>query len=253
MQAVKVYNLRERRRAGLPRHHRHAAGAGARLRAGGRLRRRVLHAAHRGRRRPQCGRRGAAARRRRGQGVRQHRRRRESRRWCARSRRASASQCVVVSIDARKTGGGWTVVTRSGTHDTGLDPVGFARRVQELGAGEILLTSVDRDGTMEGYDVELTAAVSGAVAIPVIASGGAGGYAHMAEAVQRGRRVGGGGGRHLPLYAGHAAGSQAIPARPGNRRAVVDQSKRLASHRVNRVDRVKLLCATNRSCAVNAH
>lgn len=96
------------------------------------------------------------------------------------------SQCVVVSIDARKTGAGWTVVTRSGTHDTGLDPVGFARRVQELGAGEILLTSVDRDGTMEGYDVELTAAVSGAVTIPVIASGGAGGYAHMAEAVQRG-------------------------------------------------------------------
>lgn len=96
------------------------------------------------------------------------------------------SQCVVVSIDARRTDGGWTVVTRSGTHDTGLDPAGFARRVQELGAGEILLTSVDRDGTMEGYDVELTAAVSGAVTIPVIASGGAGGYAHMAEAVQRG-------------------------------------------------------------------
>lgn len=96
------------------------------------------------------------------------------------------SQCVVVSIDARRVDGGWTVVTRSGTHDTGLDPVEFAKRVQELGAGEILLTSVDRDGTMEGYDVELTAAVSGAVTIPVIASGGAGGYAHMAEAVQRG-------------------------------------------------------------------
>ncbi|HEX5870465.1 MAG TPA: imidazole glycerol phosphate synthase cyclase subunit [Longimicrobium sp.] len=96
------------------------------------------------------------------------------------------SQCVVVSIDARRVDGGWTVVTRSGTHDTGLDPVALARRVQELGAGEILLTSVDRDGTMEGYDVELTAAVSGAVTIPVIALGGAGGYAHMAEAVQRG-------------------------------------------------------------------
>lgn len=96
------------------------------------------------------------------------------------------SQCVVVSIDARRSGEGWTVVTRSGTHDTGLDPVDFARRVQEMGAGEILLTSIDRDGTMEGYDVELTAAVSGAVTIPVIASGGAGGYAHMAEAVQRG-------------------------------------------------------------------
>jgi cyclase len=96
------------------------------------------------------------------------------------------SQCVVVSIDAKRAGDGWTVVTRSGTHDTGIDPVEFARRVQEMGAGEILLTSIDRDGTMEGYDVELTAAVSGAVTIPVIASGGAGGYAHMAEAVQRG-------------------------------------------------------------------
>lgn len=96
------------------------------------------------------------------------------------------SQCVVVSIDARRTDGGWTVVTRSGTHDTGLDPVDFARRVAELGAGEILLTSVDRDGTMEGYDVELTAAVSSAVTIPVIASGGAGSYAHMAEAVKDG-------------------------------------------------------------------
>lgn len=102
--------------------------------------------------------------------------------------RRFGSQCVVVSIDARRRpdGAGWTVATHAGTRDTGLDPVTLARRAQELGAGEILLTSVDRDGTMEGYDLELTAAVSGAVTVPVIASGGAGSYAHMAEAVQGG-------------------------------------------------------------------
>jgi cyclase len=98
------------------------------------------------------------------------------------------SQCVVVSIDVRRhPGGRCEVFTHSGTSATGLDPVDLARRVAELGAGEILLTSIDRDGTMEGYDVERIRGVSAAVSIPVIASGGAGNYAHMAEAIEQGQ------------------------------------------------------------------
>jgi len=97
------------------------------------------------------------------------------------------SQCVVVSIDARRTEAGYEVFTHSGTRPTGRDPVQTARQAAELGAGEILLTSIDRDGTMNGYDLELVRAVSAAVPIPVIASGGAGNYQHMAEAL----RVGG--------------------------------------------------------------
>ncbi|MEP6624946.1 MAG: HisA/HisF-related TIM barrel protein, partial [Acidimicrobiia bacterium] len=76
--------------------------------------------------------------------------------------------------------------TRSATVDTGLDPVVAARRAEELGAGEILLTSVDRDGTLEGYDLELLASVTAAVTVPVIASGGAGSARHMVEALEVG-------------------------------------------------------------------
>lgn len=94
------------------------------------------------------------------------------------------SQCVVVSVDVLRQDNGFAeVVTRSGTEPTGQDPVEFVREAQARGAGEILLTSIDRDGTMSGYDLELTRAVSDAVTIPVIASGGAGTYEHMAEAV----------------------------------------------------------------------
>jgi cyclase len=93
---------------------------------------------------------------------------------------------VVVSIDVRSTGTLAEVMTRSGTAATGLDAVAHARRVQELGAGEILLTSVDRDGTFDGYDVELVHAVADAVTIPVIASGGAGSYEDMAAALDAG-------------------------------------------------------------------
>jgi cyclase len=94
------------------------------------------------------------------------------------------SQCVVASIDAwRGDDGSLEVVTRSGSVRTGRDPVELAHEVQELGAGEILLTSIDRDGTMEGYDLDAVRAVAAAVTIPVIASGGAGDYRHMAEAV----------------------------------------------------------------------
>lgn len=92
------------------------------------------------------------------------------------------SQCIVVAIDARRRpGGGWTVYTHGGRNPTELEAVAWAQRVEDLGAGEILLTSMDADGTKEGYDMELVGAVSSAVGIPVIASGGAGKLEHMAE------------------------------------------------------------------------
>ena len=92
------------------------------------------------------------------------------------------SQCVVVSIDVRRgTDGSLEVFTHSGRNPTRHDPVQWAKTVAELGAGEILLTSIDRDGTMRGYDVDLVRDVAAAVNIPVIASGGCGEYANMAE------------------------------------------------------------------------
>jgi len=98
------------------------------------------------------------------------------------------SQCVVVSIDARLHGDGtYKVYTNSGTVLTDWDPVSLSREVEALGAGEILLTSIDRDGTMTGYDIELIRRVSEAVSIPVIASGGAGNYEHMAEVLSKGK------------------------------------------------------------------
>jgi imidazole glycerol-phosphate synthase subunit HisF len=94
------------------------------------------------------------------------------------------SQAIVVAIDARRSGDGtWEVFVNGGRTATGLDAVRWARRAQELGAGEILLTSMDRDGTTEGFDLELTRSVSAAVSIPVIASGGAGTPDHFADAV----------------------------------------------------------------------
>jgi cyclase len=98
------------------------------------------------------------------------------------------SQCVVVSIDFRRhPKGSGEVYTHCGTRPTGLDPVAFAKQAAELGAGEILLTSIDRDGTMTGYDLEMTRRVSEAVNIPVIASGGAGNYEHMAQVLKEGK------------------------------------------------------------------
>lgn len=97
------------------------------------------------------------------------------------------SQCIVVCIDARRSGEGWEVLTRCGRQPTGLDPVEHALRAEALGAGEIIVTSVDRDGTMEGYDVELIRRVAEAVRIPVVASGGAGNYEHMAEVLRHTR------------------------------------------------------------------
>jgi len=98
------------------------------------------------------------------------------------------SQCMVVAVDARRrAGGGWEVHTHGGREATGLDAVEWAARAEELGAGEILLTSMDRDGTRDGYDLELTRAVSDAVTIPVIASGGAGRLEHFYDALTQGR------------------------------------------------------------------
>ncbi len=98
------------------------------------------------------------------------------------------SRCIVVAIDARQVSPGkWEVYTHGGHKPTGIDAVEWAKKVTELGAGEILLTSMDRDGTKEGYDIELTRAVAEAVDVPVIASGGAGTLAHLAEGLKEGK------------------------------------------------------------------
>jgi len=96
-------------------------------------------------------------------------------------------QCIVVAIDARRRdAGGWDVYVKGGRENTGIDVIEWARRVAELGAGEILLTSMDGDGTQAGYDLELTRAVAQAVPVPVIASGGAGCLDHIAAALDGG-------------------------------------------------------------------
>jgi imidazole glycerol-phosphate synthase subunit HisF len=96
------------------------------------------------------------------------------------------NQCIVVAIDAKRDGQRWQVYTHGGRRPTGLDAVDWARRMQDAGAGEILLTSMDRDGTREGFDVALTRAVSQAVGIPVIASGGVGTLEHLAQGILAG-------------------------------------------------------------------
>jgi len=97
------------------------------------------------------------------------------------------AQCIVVAIDAKRHGERWEVYTHGGRRATGLDAVQWASRMSAAGAGEILLTSMDRDGTRDGFDLALTRAVSEAVSVPVIASGGAGNLEHLAQGVLEGK------------------------------------------------------------------
>jgi imidazole glycerol-phosphate synthase subunit HisF len=101
------------------------------------------------------------------------------------------AQCIVVAIDAKKVSGPgqperWEIFTHGGREPTGLDAIAYAREVVDLGAGELLLTSMDRDGTKAGFDLELTRAVADAVTVPVIASGGVGTLDHLVDGVQKG-------------------------------------------------------------------
>ena len=96
------------------------------------------------------------------------------------------AQCIVVSIDAKRSPLGFEVFTHGGRNGTGIEAVAWARRMVELGAGEILLTAMDRDGTRQGFDLELTRAVSDAVSVPVVASGGVGTLDHMVDGVIKG-------------------------------------------------------------------
>jgi cyclase len=95
-------------------------------------------------------------------------------------------QCIVVAIDAKKVGDRWEIFTHGGRNATGIDAVGYAKEVVSLGAGEILLTSMDRDGTKAGYDIPITRAIADAVPVPVIASGGVGNLQHMVEGIRDG-------------------------------------------------------------------
>jgi imidazole glycerol-phosphate synthase subunit HisF len=96
------------------------------------------------------------------------------------------SQCVVASVDARRTESGWEVFTHGGRTPTGIDAIAHAICLAELGAGELLVTSMDRDGTRDGYDLDLTRAIAEAVQVPVVASGGVGNLQHLVEGVTKG-------------------------------------------------------------------
>lgn len=95
-------------------------------------------------------------------------------------------QCIVVAIDAKRSGSRWEIFTHGGRKPTGIDAIEYAQEVVSLGAGEILLTSMDRDGTRQGFDIELTRAISDSVSVPVIASGGVGNLDHLVAGIRNG-------------------------------------------------------------------
>ncbi|MDC3257578.1 imidazole glycerol phosphate synthase subunit HisF [Candidatus Pelagibacter sp.] len=97
------------------------------------------------------------------------------------------SQCIVVAIDAKKNDDGWEVFTHGGRNDTGIDAVEFSKKMEESGAGELLITSMDRDGTQVGYDLDLMSKISSNVNIPVIASGGVGNLDHLVDGIKLGK------------------------------------------------------------------
>ena len=97
------------------------------------------------------------------------------------------SQCIVVAIDAKRKANGWEIFTHGGRNKTGIDAIKFAKQMEEYGTGELLVTSMDRDGTQKGYDIDLMKRISEMVNIPVIASGGVGNLDHLAEGIIQGR------------------------------------------------------------------
>ena len=97
------------------------------------------------------------------------------------------SQCIVVAIDAKKNGKNWEIFTHGGRNSTGIDAIVYAKKMEECGAGELLITSMDRDGTQVGYDIELMSKISSMVNIPVIASGGVGNLDHLVEGIKLGK------------------------------------------------------------------
>jgi len=97
------------------------------------------------------------------------------------------SQCIVVAIDAKRKGDGWEIFTHGGRKETGINAIKFAKQMEEYGAGELLVTSMDRDGTQKGYDIDLMKKISEMVGIPIIASGGVGNLDHLAEGITKGK------------------------------------------------------------------
>ena len=97
------------------------------------------------------------------------------------------SQCIVVAIDAKKNGDKWEVFTHGGRNNSGIDALEYAKKMEDSGAGELLVTSMDRDGTQVGYDIELMAKISSKVNIPLIASGGVGNLDHLVEGIKSGK------------------------------------------------------------------
>ena len=97
------------------------------------------------------------------------------------------SQCIVVAIDAKRKGDGWEIFTHGGRKETGINAIKFAKQMEEYGAGELLVTSMDRDGTQKGYDIDLMKEISEMVGIPIIASGGVGNLDHLAEGITKGK------------------------------------------------------------------